>query len=88
MEADMIVSGSQLVLKSRPSRYKASGAPYAVGGNRGFVLAMPPAPYPLTPQQRKVQRVAEECGIKSGMSKGDLMIKMKDCVGPKMRKGG
>lgn len=73
--------------KSRPKRYKASGAPYAVGGNPGMYIAARPRPYPMTPQQRKVKKVAEDCGIKAGMSKADLMTKMKDCVGPAMRKG-
>ena len=72
--------------KRRPKRYKARDAPYAVGGNAGFYIAARPRPYPVTPQQNKVKKVAEECGVKSGIKKAELMTKMKDCVGPKMRK--
>ena len=73
-------------LKSRPKRYKARDAAYAVGGNGGAVIAMRPGPYPLTAQQRKVRSVATDCGIKPGISKADLQTKMVECVGPKMRK--
>lgn len=72
--------------KSRPSSYKARDAAYPVGGNRGYYIAALPRPYPATLQQNKVRKVAEECGIKAGIKKADLMTKMKDCVGPKMRK--
>lgn len=72
--------------KRRPARYKASDAPYAVGGNNGYYIAALPAPYPKTAQQRKVSSVAKECGIHKGIKKSDLMTKMVDCVGPKMRK--
>lgn len=73
-------------LKSRPKRYKASDAAYAVGGNGGAVIAMRPGPYPLTPQQRKVRDVASKCGIKPGMKKAALQTAMVECVGPAMRK--
>jgi len=72
--------------KSRPSRYKARDAAYAVGGNAGFYIAARPRPYPMTPQQKKVKTVAIDCGIKPGVSKADLQRAMVDCVGPKMRK--
>lgn len=72
-------------LKSRPKRYKARDAAFAVGGNGGAVIAMRPGPYPLTPQQKKVKTVAADCGIKPGISKADLQTKMVECVGPKMR---
>jgi len=72
--------------KRRPKRYKARDGAYAVGGNAGFYIAARPKPYPSTPQQRKVREVADKCGIKAGISKSDLMIKMRDCVGPAMRK--
>jgi len=84
----MLVSGSRLFtgLKRRPARYKASGAAYPTGGNRGGYIAWLPRQYPMTSQQRKVANAAHECGIKPGMSKADLQAKMVDCVGPKMRK--
>jgi hypothetical protein len=72
--------------KSRPKRYKARDAAYAVGGNAGFYIAARPRPYPMTPQQKKVKSVAIDCGIKPGISKADLQRAMVDCVGPKMRK--
>jgi len=72
--------------KRRPSVYKARDAAYAVGGNPGYYIAARPRPYPMTAQQRKVSNVARECGISAGIKKADLQTKMKDCVGPKMRK--
>lgn len=72
--------------KRRPAAYKASDAPYTVGGNNGYYIAALPAPYPKTTQQRRVSTVAAECGIHKGIKKSELMTKMVDCVGPKMRK--
>lgn len=71
---------TNLVKRSRPSRYKAKDAPYAVGGNHGVYLAMYPKPYPKTSQQKRIAAVAEKCGIKSGITKATLMTAMKDCV--------
>lgn len=73
-------------VKSRPGAYKARDAAYIVGGNRGVVLSSLPSDYPLTSQQAKVQSVAKDCGIAPGVSKAELQRKMKDCVGPKMRR--
>lgn len=72
--------------KHRPKAYKARDAAYPTGGNHGYYIAALPRPYPKTPQQQKVSRVADECGIKRGISKADLQKAMVDCVGPKMRK--
>lgn len=72
--------------KRRPKSYKARDAAYPVGGNKGYYIAALPRDYPLTPQQKKVKNVAEECGIKPGISKADLQTKMKSCVSAKMRK--
>jgi len=80
------LSGAFSAPKRRPKAYKARDAAYQVGGNRGYYIASLPRPYPMTSQQRKVANVASECGIRPGISKADLMNKMKDCVGPKMRK--
>ena len=71
---------SNLVKRSRPKRYKAKDAPYAVGGNHGIVLAMYPKPYPKTSQQKKIGDAARACGIKAGIKKTDLMTAMKDCI--------
>lgn len=74
----MIVTN--LVKRSRPRRYKAKDAPYAVGGHGGVYLAMFPKPYPKTSQQKKIGDAARACGIKAGMSKSALMTAMKDCI--------
>ena len=66
--------------KNRPKRYKASDAPYAVGGNKGVVLARLPRKYPMTPQQRRIKEIARTCGIHKGMSKAELMKAMKECI--------
>lgn len=76
----MRLSAGTTYMKSAPKRYKASGAPYAVGGNGGVIIAMKPRPYPKTSQQKKVANAAKECGIKKGISKSDLMTKMVDCI--------
>jgi len=82
------ISGAFTSPKRRPKAYRAVDAPYIVGGNRGYYIAALPRPYPLNAPQRKVKNVATECGIRSGISKRDLMTAMKECVGPRMRKGG
>ena len=84
----MRVPAHAIYKKGAPKRYRARDAAYAVGGNGGIIISFKPRPYPMTRQQARVRDVAEKCGIKSGMSKADLMNKMKDCVGPAMRKGG
>lgn len=80
------LSGAYSAPKRRPKTYKARDAAYPTGGNRGYYIAALPRPYPLTRQQSKVKEVAKSCGLKKGMSKGDLQNKMVDCVGPAMRK--
>ena len=82
----IISIGQYSAPKRRPKVYKARDAAYPVGGNPGYYIASRPRPYPMTAQQRKVKTVAADCGIKPGISKADLQMKMKDCVGPKMRK--
>jgi len=82
----MRVSGSALVKRSAPKRYKAKDAPYAVGGKGGIIIAMKPKPYPATAQQKKVGAAAKACGIKSGISKSALMTAMKDCIPGKFGK--
>jgi len=74
--------------RRRPKQYRAVDAPYAVGGQKGWYMSSFPRAYPITSQQRRVKNVASECGIRSGMAKRDLMTAMKDCVGPKMKRGG
>jgi len=74
--------------RRRPKPYFAVDAAYRVGGNRGFYIAAYPRAYPLTSSQRKVKSVASECGIRPGISKRELQTAMKECVGPRMRRGG
>lgn len=80
------LSGAYSAPKRRPKAYKARDAAYQTGGNPGYYIAALPRAYPMTSQQARVKRVAEECGIRSGIKKSDLQLKMKECVGPKMRK--
>ena len=74
------ISNALSAPKRRPKSYKASGAPYAVGGNRGYYIAALTRPYPKTSKQKKVGDAARACGIKKGMSKSALMTAMKDCI--------
>ncbi len=74
------ISGAYSAPKRRPKTYKASGAPYPVGGNRGYYIAALPRPCPKTSQQKKVGEAARACGIKAGINKGALMTAMKDCI--------
>ncbi|MFW6001711.1 MAG: hypothetical protein ACOCQD_00065 [archaeon] len=56
------------------------------GGKKGFVLGLRPKEYPLNPQQRKMKKINEVCGIKKGISQSELRGKMIECVGPLMKK--
>lgn len=47
-----------------------------------------PKQYEATPQQKKMKDVAEKCGVKKGMKKAELMMLMKDCIGPAMKNQG
>ncbi|MBU0598939.1 hypothetical protein KKF61_08215 [Patescibacteria group bacterium] len=69
-------------LKGRPKAYESDGM--TVGGKKGFVLSSRPRAYPKTSQQKKVARVAAECGIHKGITRRDLREKMISCVKPKM----
>lgn len=80
----MILTGKIGYIKSRPRPHKLEDI--TTKQHSGFVLASYPRDYPLTPQQKKVKNVASECGLKTGMNRRDLVHKMIDCVGPKMRK--
>jgi len=50
------------------------------GGHRGFSLHSLPKKYPRTPQQQKMIDALEFCGIKKGITKTELMLKMKNCL--------
>lgn len=80
----MILTGKVGYMKRRPRAHKLDDI--MTKQHAGMVLAHMPSPYPITAPQRKVRTVAAECGIKKGISRRDLIHKMIDCVGPKLRK--
>lgn len=80
----MILTTVPGYIKRRPKSHKLGNI--TTRQHSGFVLAMYPKSYPITAPQRKVRDVAHDCGIKKGISRNDLVAKMIDCVGPKMRK--
>lgn len=80
----MILSTIPGYIKSRPKPHKLGSI--TTRQHSGYVLAKFPRDYPITPQQRKVRDAARECGIHTGISRNELVTKMIDCVGPKMRK--
>jgi hypothetical protein len=45
-----------------------------------------PEPYVLTPQQEKFKRVCQECNIVKGISREQLIDKMKNCIPEAWRK--
>ena len=55
------------------------------GGKTDFYIRSRPKKYQMTSQQKKMKDVVEECGIRKGITKKELQIKMVECVGPKMR---
>lgn len=80
-----------MILTTMPGYIKSRPRPHKLGNittrqHSGYVLAKFPRDYPMTSPQRKVSTVAKDCGIKKGISRNDLVTKMIDCVGPKMRK--
>lgn len=81
----MILTSLPGYIKRSPKSHKLG--PITTTNHRRWVLATYPRSYPITAPQRKVRDVAHDCGIKSGISRNDLITKMIDCVGPKMRKG-
>lgn len=56
------------------------------GGHHGFILHQRPKKYKSTPQQEKFRRALEACGIKRGITKEELMLKMKNCIPQQFRK--
>jgi hypothetical protein len=74
-----------MILKTAPGYIKTRPRPHRLEGittkqHEGFVLAKYPKPYPITAPQRKVRDAARSCGIKKGMSRGDLVNKMRTCI--------
>jgi len=52
-----------------------------------FYLKKRPGQYPITPQQQKFIEAKEFCGIRKGITKAELMDKMKNCI-PKFYREG
>jgi len=50
------------------------------GGKPGFVLSLRPRRYKTTPQQARVSEAAEHCGIKKGITRAELVDKMRNCI--------
>jgi hypothetical protein len=50
------------------------------GRHNRMALKQRPRSYPITPQQQKFANALDFCGIKKGISKADLQIKMKECL--------
>jgi len=44
------------------------------------VLRARPGPYPANPQQLVFRAAVEHCGIKRGISKPELMDRMRNCI--------
>jgi len=45
-----------------------------------FYLRKRPSTYPITPQQQKFIEAKNYCGIKKGITKAELMERMKNCI--------
>jgi hypothetical protein len=50
------------------------------GGKSGLVVSSRPKRYKTLPQQSRVREANEYCGIKKGISREELVDKMKNCI--------
>ncbi len=50
------------------------------GGKKGFVVSRRPGRYRETPQQSRLKEASQFCGIKKGISRTELVEKMKTCI--------
>jgi len=50
------------------------------GGKPGFVIGLRPKNYKTTSQQSRIKEAAEFCGIKKGMTRAELVDKMRNCL--------
>jgi len=50
------------------------------GGKPGFVLSVRPRRYKTTGQQQKVSRAAKTCGIEKGITRKELVDRMRNCI--------
>lgn len=76
----MIITNFRSVgyLKSRPKAHKLEGI--TTKQHAGMVIAANPKPYKMNSAQRRVAEAAKACGIKKGMSRADLVSKMRTCI--------
>jgi hypothetical protein len=56
------------------------------GGKSGFVLGKRPKHYKILPQQTRLQEAAKACKIEKGISRAELVDKMKHCIPDYFRK--
>lgn len=56
------------------------------GGKPGFVLSLRPRRYKTTPQQKKVSEAAKACGIEKGITRAQLVDRMRNCIPEFFRK--
>lgn len=57
-----------------------SPPPVMVAGHGGLIVLNAPRAYPRLPQQERFLKGVEYCGIKKGITKAELMDKMKNCL--------
>jgi hypothetical protein len=56
------------------------------GGQEGFVVSVRPRAYKSTPQQERFREALAFCEIRKGMTREDLIDKMKNCIPEFFRK--
>jgi hypothetical protein len=56
------------------------------GGKAGFVLGSRPRRYRTTESQKRIAEAAKFCGITKGISREELVDKMKTCIPEYFRK--
>lgn len=50
------------------------------GGKPGFVLSLRPRKYKTTKQQSAISEAAKVCGITKGITRAELVDKMRNCL--------
>ena len=51
-----------------------------VAGKKGFVLSSRPKAYQTLPQHETFKKALEHCGIRKGVSRDELVHRMKTCL--------
>lgn len=49
-------------------------------GKKGIVISSRPKEYKILPQQNRLKEAAAACGIVKGVSRAELVDKMKHCI--------